>query len=174
MIQEVQLGTLWYLRGVWWGLRWEGGSRSMGYTYNYDGFTLLYGGNEHNIVKTIIFQLKNKWKEWLGFFKTVVGDDPSREVVSEKIWIHSGLRAWEKIISGGDNSKCQGFLGGMSMACLGNRQKTIMAETGKQVVTSGRWGWKGGRNQIMQKLTGHGEALGLIILELWRKALKSF
>ena len=169
----------------------------MGYTYSYGGFTLFYGGNGHNIVKTIIFQLKNKRKEWLGFFKTVVGDDPSitdnnsaqkssrasptqflagtlrsnleqwlfpprfREVVSEKIWIHSGLRAWEKIIPGGDNSKCQVFLGGMSMACLGNRQKAIMAETVKQGVTGGRWGWKEGRTQIMQKLTGHAEALGL-------------
>ena len=35
----------------------------MGYTYSYDGFTLLYSGNKHNIVKTIIFQLKNKLKK---------------------------------------------------------------------------------------------------------------
>ena len=74
----------------------------------------------------------------MGFFKTVVGDDPSREVVSDKIGIHSGLRAWEKIIPGGDNSKCQVFLGRMSVACLGNRQKTVIVGAGKQGATGGR------------------------------------
>lgn len=45
---------------------------------------------------------------------------------------------WDKVILGADNSKCQVFLGGMSLACLGNRQKAIIAGTGEQGGTSGR------------------------------------
>ena len=33
MTQGAQISTLWQLRGVEWGRRWEGGSRGGGYTY---------------------------------------------------------------------------------------------------------------------------------------------
>ena len=40
-------------RGEGWSGRWEGGSRGRGHMYTYDGFTLFYGRNQHNIVKQL-------------------------------------------------------------------------------------------------------------------------
>ena len=40
-------------RGVGWGGRWEGGSRGRGRVYTYGRFMLMYGRNQHNVVKQL-------------------------------------------------------------------------------------------------------------------------
>ena len=40
--------------GVGWGGRWEGGSRGRGHMYTYGWSMLLYGRNQHNIVKQLL------------------------------------------------------------------------------------------------------------------------
>ena len=55
--QGVQLGALWWPRGVGWG-RWEGGSRGSDMCNTHGWFTLLYSRNQHNIVKQLYFNNK--------------------------------------------------------------------------------------------------------------------
>ena len=53
MIQGTQIGALWQPRGVAWrgrGIQ-DGGSREKGYMCTYGWCTLMYGINQHNIVK---------------------------------------------------------------------------------------------------------------------------
>ena len=40
------------------GGRWEGGSRGQGRTYTYGWIMLMYGRNQHNIVKQVSFNQK--------------------------------------------------------------------------------------------------------------------
>ena len=58
--------VLWQPVVVGWGWRWERSSRGRGPMYIYGWFTLLYGRNQHNIVKQLSSNLKNKisfvWK----------------------------------------------------------------------------------------------------------------
>ena len=46
-------GALWQPRGMGWGGRWEGLTRETGYMYTYGWFMLIYGRNQHNIVKQL-------------------------------------------------------------------------------------------------------------------------
>ena len=41
--------------GVGWGERWRWGSRVRGHIYTYGCFMLMYGRNQHNIVKQLSF-----------------------------------------------------------------------------------------------------------------------
>ena len=43
--QGVHLVALWWLRGVGWWEKWEGGSQGRGYMYTYSWLMLLYRGN---------------------------------------------------------------------------------------------------------------------------------
>ena len=53
MTQGVQLGALWQPRGEGWGERREGGLRGTGHMYTCGWFMLMYGRNQHNIVKQL-------------------------------------------------------------------------------------------------------------------------
>ena len=55
MTQGIQTGALWQQRGVGWGGKWEGGSKGRGHIYIYGLFALMYGRNQHNIVKQLSF-----------------------------------------------------------------------------------------------------------------------
>ena len=46
-------GVLWQHTGVGCGSGWEGGSRTGRHMYTYGWFMLLYGRNQHNIVKQL-------------------------------------------------------------------------------------------------------------------------
>ena len=46
-------GALWQPRGVGWGGRWDRSSRGRGHMYAYGWFMLMYGRNQHNIVKQL-------------------------------------------------------------------------------------------------------------------------
>ena len=48
-----------------WDKRGEGGSRRRGFIYNFDGFPLLYGRNQYNIVKQLSSNLKKSLKDVL-------------------------------------------------------------------------------------------------------------
>ena len=52
-LKEFKPGALWQPRGVGWGERWEGGSRKGRMYYTYGWFVLMYGRNQHNIVKQL-------------------------------------------------------------------------------------------------------------------------
>ena len=56
--RELKPGALWQTKGVGWSGRWEGGLRGSGHVYTYGWFMLMYGRNQHNIVK----QLSSNWK----------------------------------------------------------------------------------------------------------------
>ena len=43
---------------------WEGGPRGKGYMYTYNWFTLMYSGNEHNIVKQLYSNKKKQCSQW--------------------------------------------------------------------------------------------------------------
>ena len=51
--QGAQYHALWQPRGEGLGGRWEWGSGGRGYTYTCDWFMLMYGRNQHNIVKQL-------------------------------------------------------------------------------------------------------------------------
>ena len=51
--RELKSGVLWQPRGVEWGGRWEGASRGRAHMYIYSWFLLMYGRNQHNIVKQL-------------------------------------------------------------------------------------------------------------------------
>ena len=51
MMQGAQPSALWQPRGEGWGGRWEGPSRRKGNMYTYGWFMLMYGRNQHNIVR---------------------------------------------------------------------------------------------------------------------------
>ena len=53
--QGAQAGALWQPRGVGWDQRWGGGPGSRGHMYTYGWFMLMYGRNQHNIVKQLSF-----------------------------------------------------------------------------------------------------------------------
>ena len=53
MTWGVRPSALWQPRRVGWGGRWEGGSRGRGHMYTYGWFMLMYGRNQHNIVKQL-------------------------------------------------------------------------------------------------------------------------
>ena len=55
MTQRTQLGALWQPRGTGWSGRRKGGFRGSGHVYTYGWFTLMYGRNQHNIVKQLSF-----------------------------------------------------------------------------------------------------------------------
>ena len=40
-------------RGVGWGGMWEGGLRGREHMYTYGWFMLMYGRNQHNIIKQL-------------------------------------------------------------------------------------------------------------------------
>ena len=61
MTQGTQTGAQWQSRGVGWGGRWEGGSRGRGHMYTYGWFMLMYGRNQHKIIKQLS-SIKNKMK----------------------------------------------------------------------------------------------------------------
>ena len=50
---ELKPSALWLTRGVGWDGRWEGGSRGRGHMFVYGWFMLMYGRNQHNIVKQL-------------------------------------------------------------------------------------------------------------------------
>ena len=56
--RELKPAALWQTKGVVWSGRWEGGLRGSGHVYTYGWFILMYGRNQHNIVK----QLSSNWK----------------------------------------------------------------------------------------------------------------
>ena len=56
--RELKSGDLWEPRGVGWGGKWERGSRGRERMYTYGWFMLMYGRNQHNIVK----QLSSNYK----------------------------------------------------------------------------------------------------------------
>ena len=43
----------WQPRGLVWHGRWEGGSRERGHVYSYGWFVLMYGRDQHNIIKQL-------------------------------------------------------------------------------------------------------------------------
>ena len=51
--EGAQSSALWQPREAGWGGRWEGGSRERGHMYTCGWFMLIYGNNQHNIVKKI-------------------------------------------------------------------------------------------------------------------------
>ena len=46
-----QPSALWQSRGVGWGGRWEGGLMGRGHMCTCDWFTVIYGRNQHSIIK---------------------------------------------------------------------------------------------------------------------------
>ena len=103
--QGAQPGTLWQPRRVGWG-KWKGSSRGRGYMYTYSWFMLLYGRNQHNIVKQFSFNLKIlkkdslligywwilkrgfDWSIWIlmgGFCQYQLDSLPIRRVVADSI-----------------------------------------------------------------------------------------
>ena len=58
MPQGIQTGALRQPRGVGWDGRWEEGSGSCGHMCTYGWFILMYGWNQHNIVKQLSFNYK--------------------------------------------------------------------------------------------------------------------
>ena len=55
MTQGTQTSVLWQPRRVGWVKMWEGGSRGRGHMYTFGWFMLMYGRNQHNIVKQLSF-----------------------------------------------------------------------------------------------------------------------
>ena len=53
--RELKSCAHWQPRGVGRGGRWEGGSRLRGHMYTYGWLMLLYGRNQHNIVKQLSY-----------------------------------------------------------------------------------------------------------------------
>ena len=47
--------AMWQPRGVRWGGEWKGGSRERGYVCTYGWLMLMYGGNQHDVVKQLSF-----------------------------------------------------------------------------------------------------------------------
>ena len=45
-------GGWWQVEGEWSGM-WEGGLRGRGNMYTYGSFMLIYGSNQHNIIKQL-------------------------------------------------------------------------------------------------------------------------
>ena len=66
-MQGAQAGALWQPRGVRCGEGWEGGSRGRGHMYTYDWFMLMYGRNQHNILKQLPPIKKKKQNWWINF-----------------------------------------------------------------------------------------------------------
>ena len=66
--------TQWQPGGVGWDGKWEGGSGERGHMYTCDWFMLMYGRNQHNVVKLLSSNLKNCFKKkwvlllWLPSF----------------------------------------------------------------------------------------------------------
>ena len=52
--RELKPGDLWQPREVGWDGSWEGGSRGRGNMHPYGWLILVYGRNQHNIVKRMI------------------------------------------------------------------------------------------------------------------------
>ena len=61
--RKLKPSALWQPRGVGWGGRWEGGSRGRRHMYTCGWFMLMYGRNQHNIVKQLSSNKKNFFKE---------------------------------------------------------------------------------------------------------------
>ena len=59
MMQGAQPSALWQPRGMGLGRWWEGGSRWKGHMYACGWFMLIYGRNQHNIIKQLSFNKKN-------------------------------------------------------------------------------------------------------------------
>ena len=53
IMQGAQPVALWQPRGLGWGGRWEEGLRGRGHMYSYGWFMLMYGRNQHSIVKQL-------------------------------------------------------------------------------------------------------------------------
>ena len=62
MTQGTQSGALWQPRRLGWGGRQEVCSRGRAQMYTYGWFMLMFGRNQHNSVKQLSFNLKNKLK----------------------------------------------------------------------------------------------------------------
>ena len=62
------LCALWQPRRLGWGGRWEGGSRGRGHVYTCGWFMLMYGRNQHSIVK----QLSSNKKIFLIAYKAAI------------------------------------------------------------------------------------------------------
>ena len=58
-LRELKSSALWQPRGLGWGGGGMGGSRRREHMYTYGQFMLMYGRNQHNIVK----QLSSNWKK---------------------------------------------------------------------------------------------------------------
>ena len=69
------------------GVGWQEGSRGRGYMYTYIWFMLLYGGNQHNIVKQFL-QLK------INFFKNV-----NFTVCITSIWLFPTCILYKKLVT---------------------------------------------------------------------------
>ena len=52
-VAQCQTSALWEPVGIRWGRGCKGGSGRGGHIYTYGWFTLLYGGNQHDIVKQL-------------------------------------------------------------------------------------------------------------------------
>ena len=50
-VAQCQTSALWEPVGIRWGRGCKEGSGGGGHIYTYGWFTLLYGGNQHDIVK---------------------------------------------------------------------------------------------------------------------------
>ena len=57
MMQGVQTSSLRQSRWVGWGGKWEEGSSGRRHMYTYGRFMLMYGTNQHNIVKLLLLLL---------------------------------------------------------------------------------------------------------------------
>ena len=62
--QRTRIRSLWQPRRVGWDGRWGGSSRRRRCMCTYGWYMLIYGRNEHNIINTIYFSIKNKFKEY--------------------------------------------------------------------------------------------------------------
>ena len=63
MTSELKPGALSQLRVLGWCGRWEGVSRGRAHMYTSDWFVLMYGRNQHSVVKQLLSNLKtNEFK----------------------------------------------------------------------------------------------------------------